>query len=140
LFRAWLADRDYARLDQPTTEVRVLLTKNQLNDLAQVVEAILKSGDQSQVTSTADFFDLIRSAAAHLARDPAALNNPKATKLGELGLLGEYLNDLPYKSDVMGLNREVWRPGHHRTEELLDKLRRKLRLYQVFNDDSIGSS
>lgn len=137
LFRAWLADRDYARLDQPTTEVRVLLTKNQLNDLAQVVEAILKSGDQSQVTSTADFFDLIRSAAAHLARDPAALNDPKATKLGELGLLGEYLNDLPYKSDVMGLNRDVW-AGWSITEqeELLDKLRRKLRLYQVFNDDA----
>lgn len=137
LFRAWLADRDYAKLDQPTTEVRVLLTKNQLNDLAQVVEAILKSGDQSQVTSTADFFDLIRSAAAHLARDPAALNNPKATKLGELGLLGEYLNDLPYKSDVMGLNREVWAAWSiTEQEELLDKLRRKLRLYQVFNDDA----
>ena len=59
-------------LDQPTTEVRVLLTKNQLNDLAQVVEADPQSGDQSQEsTSTADFFDLIRSAAAHLARDPA---------------------------------------------------------------------
>ena len=137
LFRAWLADRDYAKLDQPTTEVRVLLTKNQLNDLAQVVEAILKSGDQSQVTSTADFFDLIRSAAANLARDPTALNNPKATKLGELGLLGEYLNDLPYKSDVMGLNREVWAAWSiTEQEELLDKLRRKLRLYQVFNDDA----
>jgi hypothetical protein len=141
LFRAWLADRDYARLDQPTTEVRVLLTKNQLNDLAQVVEAILKSGDQSQLTSTADFFDLIRSAAAHLARDPAALNNPKATKLGELGLLGEYLNDLPYKSDVMGLNREVWAAWSiTEQEELLDKLRRKLRLYQVFKTTPIGGS
>ena len=137
LFRAWLADRDFTDLDRPTTEVRVLLTKNQLSDLAQVVEAILKAGDESQVTSTASFFDLLRSAAAHLARDPAALNNPKATKLGELGLLGEYLDDLPYKSDVMGLSRDVWTSWSvTEQEELLDRLRRKLRLYRIYNDDA----
>lgn len=136
LFRAWLADRDFAQLDRPTTEVRVLLTKNQLNDMAQVVTAILDAGEKSQATSTSQFFDLIRSAAAHLARDPAALNNPNATRLGELGLLGEYLDDLPYKSDVMGLSRDIWSSwGTSEQEELLDRLRRKLRLYRVYNDD-----
>lgn len=136
LFRAWLADRAFADLDRPTTEVRVLLTKNQLSDLAQVVEAILKAGDESQVTSTAGFFDLLRSAAAHLARDPAALKNPQASKLGELGLFGEYLDDLPYKSDVMALTPAVWTSWSvTEQEELLDKLRRKLRLYRVYNDD-----
>lgn len=136
LFRAWLADRDFAQLDRATTEVRVLLTKNQLNDMAQVVNTILESGEKSQATSTTAFFDLIRSAAAHLARDPAALNNPNATRLGELGLLGEYLDDLPYKSDVMGLSRDIWAAwSTSEQEELLDRLRRKLRLYQVYNDD-----
>lgn len=136
LFRAWLADRDFAQLDRPTTEVRVLLTKNQLNDMAQVVTTILDAGEKSQATSTTAFFDLIRSAAAHLARDPAALNNPNATRLGELGLLGEYLDDLPYKSDVMGLSRDIWASwGTSEQEELLDRLRRKLRLYQVYHDD-----
>lgn len=137
VFRAWLADRDFANLDRPTTEVRVLLTKNQLSDLAQVVEAILKAGDESQRTSTADFFDLLRSAAANLVRDPAALRNPNATKLGELGLLGEYLTGLPYKSDVMNLNRDVWSSWSiTQQEELLDTLRRKLRLYQLYNADA----
>jgi len=136
LFRAWLADREFVDLDRPTTEVRVLLTKNQLSDLAQVVEAILKAGDESQVTSTASFFDLLRSAAAHLARDPAALKNPRAAKLGELGLLGEYLDDLPYKSDVMALTPDVWTSWSvTEQEELLDRLRRKLRLYRLYNDD-----
>lgn len=136
LFRAWLADRDFAQLDRATTEVRVLLTKNQLNDIAQMVTSILDAGEKSQATSTSQFFDLIRSAAAHLARDPAALNNPNATKLGELGLLGEYLDDLPYKSDVMGLSRDIWAAwSTSEQEEVLDRLRRKLRLYQVFNDD-----
>lgn len=137
LFHAWLADRDLVSLDRATTEVRLLLTKNQLSDLAQVVETILRAGDESQDTSTANFFDLIRSAAAHVARDPGALNDSKATKLGELGLLGEYLDGLPYKSDVMGLSRDVWTSWSvTEQEQLLDTLRRKLRLYRVFNEDA----
>ena len=136
LFRAWLSDRDYAKLERPTTEVRALLTKSQLSDLAQVVGTILDAGEKSQATSTADFFDLIRSAAAQIARDPAALNNPNATRLGELGLLSEYLDGLPYKSDVMALSRDIWSSWSiSEQEELLDKLRRKLRLYQLYHDD-----
>jgi hypothetical protein len=136
VFQASLADRDFADLARATTEVRVLLTKNQLSDLAQVVESILTAGEEAQRTSTADFFDLIRSAAANLARDPAALRDPAATRLGQLGLLGEYLEDLPYKSDVMGLSRDIWVSWSvTEQEELLDKLRRKLRLYQIYHDD-----
>ena len=137
LFHAWLSDRAFAQPDKATTEVRVLLTKNQLSDLAQVVTTVLDAGEKSQQTGTADFFDLIRSAAANLARDPVRLNDPKATRLGELGLLGEYLDDLPYKSDVMALTRDDWASwSTSEQEELLDKLRRKLRLYQLFNDDT----
>ena len=136
LFRAWLSDRDYAQPERATTEVRVLLTKNQLSDMAQVITTVLDAGEESQQTSSADFFDLIRSAAAHLARDPAALNDPKVTNLGELGLLGEYLNDLPYQSEVLSLSRDDWVAWSlSQQEELLDSLRRKLRLYQLYNED-----
>lgn len=136
LFRAWLSDRDFAQPERATTEVRVLLTKNQLSDMAEVVTTVLDAGEKSQQTSSADFFDLIRSAAAHLARDPAALKDPKVTNLGELGLLGEYLNDLPYRSEVLSLSRDDWVAWSlSQQEELLDSLRRKLRLYQVYNED-----
>lgn len=136
VFRAWLSDRDFAQPERATTEVRVLLTKNQLSDMAEVVTTVLDAGEKSQQTSSADFFDLIRSAAAHLARDPAALNDPKVSNLGELGLLGEYLNDLPYQSKVLSLSRDDWVAWSlSQQEELLDSLRRKLRLYQVYNED-----
>lgn len=136
LFRAWLSDRDFAHPERATTEVRVLLTKNQLSDMAEVVTTVLDAGEKSQQTSSADFFDLIRSAAAHLARDPAALNDPKVSNLGETGLLGEYLEDLPYQSEVLSLSRDDWVAWSlSQQEELLDSLRRKLRLYQVYNED-----
>lgn len=136
VFQAWLSDRDYVSPEKATTEVRVLLTKNQLSDLAQAVTAILDAGEQSQATSSADFFDLVRSAAAHLARDPEALKKPDASRLGELGLLGEYLDDLPYKSDVASLTRDNWVEwSTSQQEEVLDKLRRKLRHYKLYEED-----
>lgn len=136
LFKAWLSDRDFAQPQKATTEVRVLLTKNQLSDVSQVVSTVLKAGEESQLTSTAKFFDLIRSAAANIARDPNALKNPNATRLGELGLLGEYLDDLPYRSDVMGLSRDIWTSwSTQEQQEFLDRLRRKLRLYGLYHDD-----
>lgn len=140
LFKAWLADRAFGNFAVPTTEVRVLLTKNQLSDLRDVVKAILDAGEQSQdpdAVSTADFFDLLRSSAAHLARDPNQLSNPDAARLGELGLLGEYLDDLPYKSQVMTLTADEWEQWSiSQQEDLLDTLRRKLRHYQIYHDDS----
>ncbi len=138
LFKAWLSDRDFANPDLATTEVRVLVTKNELSNLRDVVKAILDAGEKAQnEVGTADFFDLLRSSAAHLARDPNQLNDPDATKLGELGLLDEFLDGLPYKSDVMILTSDRWEQwSTSEQEDFLDNLRRKLRLYQIYHDDT----
>ncbi|MDD2769584.1 MAG: VWA domain-containing protein [Methylococcus sp.] len=138
LFQAWLCDRDYAHPELAATEVRVLLTKNELSNLSQTVKLILDQGEKSQeTTGTAAFFDLLRSSAAHLVRDPAKLADPKARKLAELGLLGEYLEGLPYKSAVMNLTSDQWEQWSQRQQEdFLDGLRRKLRHYQIYHDDA----
>ncbi|MDF9393504.1 MULTISPECIES: vWA domain-containing protein [Methylococcus] len=138
LFRAWLCDRDYAHPELAATEVRVLLTKNELSNLSQTVKLILDQGEKSQEsTGTAAFFDLLRSAAANLVRDPTKLADPKARKLAELGLLGEYLEGLPYKSAVMNLTSDQWEQWSQRQQEdFLDGLRRKLRHYQLYHDDA----
>jgi hypothetical protein len=135
LFKSWLSDRDFAKPTVATTDVRVLLTKNQLSDLQQVLQRILNAASESQ-TSTKDFFSSLRSAAAVLGNDPNALTNPNATKIGDLGLLGEYLEDLPYKSDVMNLNQDTWTGWSDDQQSAFNnKLRRKLRLYQLYHDD-----
>ena len=107
-------------------------------DLRDVVQAILDAGDKAKEdSSTADFFDLLRSSAAHLARDPKQITNPRATKLGEMGLLGEYLDDLPYRSNVMNLTSDVWEQwSTTQPEELLDALGLKLRHYQIYHDEA----
>ncbi len=139
LFTGWLSDRDFAHPELATTEVRVLLTKNELSNLSQTVKLILDKGEESQRTDTADFFNLLRSSAAQLVRDPTRLNDPKARNLADLGLMGEYLDDLPYKSKVMHLTSdewETWSASARQQEDFLDGLRRKLRHYQIYHDDA----
>ena len=135
LFNAWIADRDLAKPDVATTEVRVLLSKNQLSDMQQVLQEIFNAGQMSQL-SPDDFFASMRSAAAIMGRDPAQVNNANATKLADLGLMGEYLDDLPYKSKIMSMDQELWASWSIGEQQaFLDEIDRKLRLYQRYHDD-----
>lgn len=135
LFRAWITDRDLADPAIATTEVRVLLTKNQLSDMQQVLQSIAQAGQASQLSPT-DFFSNMRSAAAVLGRDPNAINDANATKLADLGLMGEYLDDLPYRSKVLDIDQDIWSSWSiGQQQAFLDEINRKLRLYQIYHDD-----
>lgn len=135
LFRAWISDRSLEQPEVPTTEVRVLLTKNQLSDMQQVLKGIAQAGQAAQLSPT-DFFSKMRSVAATLGRDPNAVNDPKASKLADLGLLGEYLDDLPYRSKILDLDQETWSSWSIAQQQaFLDEINRKLRLYQIIHDD-----
>lgn len=135
LFNAWIADRDLTRPEVATTEVRVLLTKNQLSDMQQVLQSILKVGQAAQLSPN-DFFAKMRSAAAVLGRDPNAINNPNATKLADLGLMGEYLDGLPYRSKILDIDQQLWSSWSiSQQQAFLDEVQRKLRLYQIYHDD-----
>lgn len=135
LFKAWISDRDLAKPDVATTEVRVLLTRNQLSDMQSVLQSIAKAAEAARF-EPAEFFNKMRSAAAVLGRDPNAINDPKATRLADLGLMGEYLEDLPYQSKVLQLDQETWTAWSiGQQQAFIDDVNRKLRLYQVMHDD-----
>jgi hypothetical protein len=54
-----------------------------------------------------------------------------------MGLLGEYLDDLPYRSRVLALSEEDWnRWTIGEQVAFLDDLEAKIRLYQSFHDDT----
>ncbi|MEQ9325663.1 MAG: vWA domain-containing protein [Rhodospirillales bacterium] len=135
MLRAWTIDRDLADPAKIALQVRLLLTKNQLSDLQSALRRIVDVGIATEITRD-QFFDQLKSAAAVLSNDPTRIGKAGQTNLQELGLMGEYLDDLPYRSRVLALSEEMWnRWSIGEQVAFLDDLSAKVRLYQSFHDD-----
>lgn len=125
---SYTTDRDLTNPVKKAIEVRVLLTKNQLSDLAQSLQIILKTGLAGR-TEPQTFFTQLRSAFATAARDPQKISQSK--NIG--GLLGEYLQGLPYKSDIMNISEQDWLAmGAIAQRTVLNNVESRLRLYQEY--------
>ena len=138
VFEAWIGDKDFADPSIFAVDVRVLLTKDQLSDLQQVLKGIVEAAetDLNAEDSSRSFFDRLASVAARFSVDPQAGGIDKSTQLADLGLLGEYLQGLPYKSDVLALTQDTWtRWGTMRQVEFIDQLKKKIRRYGLYYAD-----
>jgi hypothetical protein len=135
VFKAWISDRDLIKQNLPTTDVRVLLTKGQLSDLSDVVSQILQAANEGMI-SPEKMFERLRSVAATMGADPNQLKQQENSKINDLGVLGEYLADLPYRSDVLNLDEETWKSWDGLSQEkFIRTLSTKLRYYQKYNAD-----
>ena len=133
---SWVSDMDLVRPDTPSFKVTVLLTKNQLSDLYQRLRVILDQAQRTKRTGARDFFQGILSAAAQISRDPTQFSLKPNQNLGQLGLLGEFLDDLPYRSSIMRLTEEDWyRMSVGEQQALVDDIKSKIRRYQQYNND-----
>ncbi len=135
---SWIADMDLSQLAKsrqtPSVDVAVLLTKNQLNDLSAQLKAIIDNAERTKKTDARDFFQGVLSASTRMARDP---NMPTQGKnLAELGVLSEFLDGLPYKSDVMLLREEDWyRMSVGEQTAFINRLKSRLARYEEYDRD-----
>ena len=133
---SWVSDMDLTQPDVPSFGVAVLLTKNQLSDLHQRLKIILDQAQRTKRTGARDFFQGILSAAAQISRDPTLFSKKPHQNLGQLGLIGEFLDDLPYRSSIMRLTEEDWyRMSVGEQQALIDDLKSKIKRYQQYHDD-----
>ena len=110
-------------------EPRVLLTRNQLSDLARTLREVMEAGNAARIAPDT-WFSRIRAAAAASSRDPRRM--AEFQRLG--GAFGEYLDDLPYQSAIMEVTQEDWvAMGAGRRREILNDIEAKLRLYEEYN-------
>jgi len=130
--RSWTTDRDLADPAIPSLDVRVLLTRNQLSDLARSLQSILQAGLAGR-TEPRTFFTQLRATFAAAARDPQRIAG--AQRLG--AMLGEYLDDLPYQSEIMDIGEADWiAMGAISQRTVLNSIEAKLRLYQEFQSNA----
>ena len=135
---SWITDMDLMRLAKgqhvPNVEVAVMLTKAQLSDLSEQVQNIVDNAERTKKTDATDFFQGILSASARTTRDPNAPTGGKT--LAELGVLGEFLDGLPYRSEVMLLTEEDWyRKSVGEQTAFINRLKSKLARYAEYDGD-----
>ncbi len=131
--KSWIADMDLQQLAAgqhvPNVKVAVMLTKDQLSDLARTLQTIIYQAERTRQTDARDFFQSILSASARTSRDPGAPATAGKT-LAQLGVLGEFLDGLPYRSEVMLLTEEDWyRKSVGEQTAFINRLKSKLDSY-----------
>ncbi len=128
IVRSFTTDRNLANPNRTNLEVRILLTRDQLSDLRASLQLVIEQANAGRLRPQSVFAN-IRNAALLAARDPRRIGN-----LDRLGpVFGEYLDGLPYRSQVMELTEQRWlqlQSGGQR--ELLNALEAKLRLYEEY--------
>ncbi|MDR1577323.1 MAG: VWA domain-containing protein [Deltaproteobacteria bacterium] len=141
--KSWITDKDLSNLGRKvdptqtnTVTVGVLLTKNQLSAMAKELQNIVAKAEINMREQSDNFFKSILSASAQISRDPTQFSLTPDTKLGELGVLGEFLEDLPYKSRIMGMTEANWysmSPGEQ--DSFVRAIKARLMAYEEYDKD-----
>jgi len=139
LFNAWMVDRDFAAPAERALDVRVLLTRDQLSDLHEVLRQVLITAEEGALAPD-DFLDELKSLAATISRDPEAAKSATRASggqsLADLGYMREYLDGLPYKSEVMNLDLSIWEQwSAQRQFEFINQLDGKVAYYRALHDN-----
>jgi serine/threonine-protein kinase PpkA len=140
VFDAWMLDRDFRNPERPTLDVRVLLTRDQLSDLHDVLTQVLDTAEEG-LLSPQNFLNELKSLAATVSRNPEQLGVTTATTAGQgnsladLGFMREYIEDLPYTGEVMGLSLDDWQSWPTRQQvTFLNHLEEKVSYYRALHD------
>lgn len=139
LFNAWMVDRDLTAPGERAVDVRVMLTRDQLSDLHEVLRRVLMAAEEGALAPQ-DFLEELMSLSATISRDPDAVKSATRTvgtkSLADLGYMREYLEGLPYKSEVMNLDLSTWQQWSAQEQfEFINQLDGKVAYYRTLHDN-----
>ena len=129
---SWTSDRDLTNPNIVALDVNILLTRQQLGQLAEKCRILVDNARQAKSESSR-FFDMLRMVSAATAQDPKRFANPA---MDLKALMPSFLTLLPYKSDVLTLTAQEWRAmGATKQVAFVTRLEEKLRYYQRVDAD-----
>ena len=133
---AWITDKDLMDPNIQSLEVRVLITKNELDSLKTVLQEIMTAG-RAGIIGGQDFFKALQAVPSVASRAGDQIRNAKT--LAESGLLPEFMLDLPYRSRIMEMSNELWASwSPDQQEEFLHEIDAKIKLYAAIHDNPNG--
>ena len=128
VIRGWVSEKAIEDPSRLAIEPRLLVTKNEMATMADLLSNLLDLGEQSRsAEDAASFFAQVRDVVARMAQNPDRLVNTDVETLG--GAL-EFLEDLPYESQLMLTTEERWSQSAMNRRQILDGMRQKLVQYR----------
>jgi serine/threonine-protein kinase PpkA len=142
VFEAWMSELAFEDPRRHVPEIRLVLSKNELATMRDVLKALVDKfeGNLAARMDAGTLFRQLREAMATIAREPDRVVDVEFESLG--GAVGEYLEDLPYQSEIMGLDERTWAQlGGGRQREIIDAIKSKLAYYErVHNDPGLWTA
>lgn len=124
----WVSERAVEDPSRLAIEPRLLVTKNELATMAELIDQLLILGEQNRdAEDAATFFAQVRDVVANMAQNPDRLLDASADTLG--GAL-EFLEDLPYRSQILTMTEDRWAQSAMNRRSVLDGMRQKLVQYR----------
>lgn len=128
VIEGWVSEKAIENPQKLAIEPRLLVTKNEMATMADLLSSLLTLGEQARGADDAStFFSQVRDVVARMAQNPDRLVNTDTETLG--GAL-EFLEDLPYESQLMLTTEDRWRQSAMNRRQILDGMRQKLVQYR----------
>lgn len=128
VIEGWVSEKAIEAPSQLAIEPRLLVTKNEMATMADLLTSLLDLGEAARgAEDAANFFGQVRDVVARMAQNPDRLVNVEADTLG--GAL-EFLEDLPYESQLMLTTEARWAQSAMNRRQILDGMRQKLTQYR----------
>lgn len=130
----WISEKAVEDPAKIAVEPRLLVTKNELATLADLLEGLETAAETSRGEGgSAAFFRQMRDVIARIAQNPDRLVDAQASTLG--GSV-EFLEGLPYRSQLLQIDEETWGRSAMNRRAIQDGLRQKLVQYRKWLYDA----
>ncbi|MDM8560454.1 vWA domain-containing protein [Candidatus Parabeggiatoa sp. HSG14] len=131
---AWVMDRDILDPEVRALDVRALLKKSDLNDLIQSLETVQKAVKRGIATQM-EFFSALQGVVASTSQGQD-ITFKGAKRLADAGLLPNWIESLPYKSEILEMSDEMFESlTADERSRLEDDIDSKLELYRKINEN-----
>ncbi|RAP40000.1 hypothetical protein BYZ73_17595 [Rhodovulum viride] len=128
VFESWVTERAAEKPHALAIEPRLLVTKNEMATMAELLDNLTRIAETTRGEDEArDFFRQVRGVIAQMAQNPDRL---VATDADSLGGALEYLERLPYRSQLLQTDETRWMSGPMVRREIIDGMRQKLTQYR----------
>ncbi len=136
VFDAAVADRDFERFGLKPLSIRVLVTKAELSNLDEALKIIIEQSEANLIDPD-QFFGQVLGAAADMSRRPDKVSRQSDPSLAEAVAIDEYIEDLPYKSRIMGITEDDWlRMPFSEQIDVTNELYEKRERYRRYNEST----